>query len=62
LALPDLAVVSKDPSSENELVGDVEYLSRGVRSLTGGGEVNGVLDLLVKDLDRLVDVCWKNGN
>jgi hypothetical protein len=57
LSLPDLAVVGKDSSAENELVGDVEYLRRGVRGLTCSGEVDGVFNLLVKILDRLVDVA-----
>jgi hypothetical protein len=54
---PDFAVIRKYSRAKHELKCNAENLLGGVRSLTGGCKVNGILDLLVKYFDGLVDIA-----
>ncbi len=57
LSFPEFAVIHKYSRAKDELVCNAEDLLGGVRSLAGGGEFDGIFDLLVEYFDWLAYVA-----
>ena len=53
---PGFAVINKETVLINDLEVNVDYLSKAVGSVAGGGVVTAVFDPVEKGFDRLVDI------
>ena len=55
-ASPEISVVVEETGLEHELKSNSEDLVRGVGSVSGGGVVNRILDLIGQGFERLISV------
>ena len=60
LVSPEIAVVVEEPGLEHELKGNSDNLGRGVGSVSGGGVVNRIFDLINQGFERLVAVVGRS--
>ena len=56
LVLPGFAIVQEHAGCEEELKGGGDNLGRGIGSISGGGIVEGVFDLVEEAFDRLIRI------
>ena len=56
LALPGFSIVQEHAGCEEDLKGGSDNLGRGIGSISGGGIVEGVFDLVEEAFDRLIGI------